>query len=529
MNSELFRGMIFNASLLLTISIFYNIYFAKYWKNKVLYNILLGVLIGFIGILVVINSVELSKGVIFDARSILVSVIGMFFGFIPTFIAVLIISIYRIIIGGAGTLTGVVTTVMTAVIGLIWYKYRLNNILLRKKGVWFEFYLFGFITHIIMLLCMLTLPREMVFSVIKAISIPVLVLYPVGTTLLCLVIFTGFKNIQTELNLKKSELYFRTMFEQAPIGISISNDTGILYVNLMFEKVLGRSKEEICALGWVNITHPDDLENDMIQYNLLKRGVIEGYSMLKRYLRPDGSSVWVNMTVASLHINNQAHNDHLCMIQDITDIMIAKDNLLESEAKYKNLYLEYQQKQVLLLSLINSIPDLIFYKDFDGIYMGCNKAFENFVGKKEDKVIGRNDYDLFDKETAASFRKMDMSMMKQKSQRKNEELVKYPDGEKVFLETLKTPYYDAENNVVGLIGISRDITERKQKEEEILYLNYHDILTGLYNRTFFEEAWKRLDEKSQLPLSIIIGDINGLKVINEVFGHEEGDKFLFEI
>jgi PAS domain S-box-containing protein len=214
------------------------------------------------------------------------------------------------------------------------------------------------------------------------------------------------------------------------------------------------------------------------------------------------------------------------MIQDITDIMIARDNLQESEAKYKNLYLEYQKKQVLLLSLINSIPDLIFYKDFDGIYMGCNKAFEEFVGKKEDEIIGSNDYDLFDKETAESFRKMDLSMMKQKSQRKNEELVKYPEGEKVFLETLKTPYYDTENNVLGLIGVSRDITERKQKEEEILYLNYHDVLTGLYNRTFFEEAWKRLDDRSQLPLSIIIGDINGLKLINNAFGNKEGDKLL---
>jgi diguanylate cyclase (GGDEF)-like protein/PAS domain S-box-containing protein len=296
----------------------------------------------------------------------------------------------------------------------------------------------------------------------------------------------------------------------------------------MFEKVLCRSKEEISALGWVSITHPDDRKKDMEQYDYLKKGLIDGYSMLKRYLRPDGSYVWVNMTVASLHINKQANNDHLCMIQDITDIMIARDNLQESEAKYKNLYLEYQKKQVLLLSLINSIPDLIFYKDFDGIYMGCNKAFEKFVGKKEDEIIGSNDYDLFDKETAESFRKMDLSMMKQKSQRKNEELVKYPEGEKVFLETLKTPYYDTENNVLGLIGVSRDITERKQKEEEILYLNYHDVLTGLYNRTFFEEAWKRLDERSQLPLSIIIGDINGLKLINNAFGNKEGDKLLVE-
>lgn len=102
-------------------------------------------------------------------------------------------------------------------------------------------------------------------------------------------------------------------------------------------------------------------------------------------------------------------------------------------------------------------------------------------------------------------------------------------GTKAFLETLKTPYSNSDGMVLGLIAVSRDITERKKREEETLYLTYHDILTGLYNRRFFEEQIKVLNNENHMPLSIIIGDINGLKLINDALGHNEGDKLLVEV
>ena len=187
-----------------------------------------------------------------------------------------------------------------------------------------------------------------------------------------------------------------------------------------------------------------------------------------------------------------------------------------------------QQKETLLLSLLDSIPDLIFYKDIDGVYMGCNKAFEQFVGKPCARIIGSTDLDLFPRDVAESFRAMDVAMMSQKQQRKNEEEVTYPDGHKVDLETLKTPYYDKEGNVLGLIGVSRDISERKAKELEILYLNNTDVLTGLYNRRYYEKEKERLDQYCPLPFSVIMADLNGLKLINDSFGHSKGDAMLVE-
>ncbi|HZK88103.1 MAG TPA: HD domain-containing phosphohydrolase, partial [Anaerovoracaceae bacterium] len=474
------------------------------------------------------NTVNFSSGVIFDTRSILISVSGLFFGYIPTIIAAVIISAYRILIGGTGAFTGVTVTVVTAGIGLIWHYFRINKILLKTKNPWGEFYLFGLITHIGMLLCMLTLPKYMISDVLKAMTMPILLLYPIGSLFLCMLIYFGVKNVQTKLNLEESELRFRTLVEEAPIGITLSKNNHQFYINSMYEKILGRTKEEIMNLGWEQITYPYDLNQEMEKYELLKKHKINTYSMVKRYIRGDGSIIWANMTVASLNINSQLGENNICMVQDISDLIKINENLKANELRYKNLYLDFENKQLLLVSLLNSMKDLIFYKDPEGIYLGCNEAFEKFVGKGREQIVGFTDFDLFGNKRAALFKQKDIEMLKQNSPLKNEELVPYSDGSMVWMETLKSPFCDSNGNVLGLIGVSRDITERKKQEEKILYLNYHDILTGLYNRTFFEKEKVDIDKEENLPLSVIIGDINGLKLINDGFSLEEGDKILIE-
>jgi len=200
--------------------------------------------------------------------------------------------------------------------------------------------------------------------------------------------------------------------------------------------------------------------------------------------------------------------------------------LRASEKKYKNLYQEFQQKQALLVSLINSIPDLIFYKDKNSVYLGCNHAFEGFAGLKAEKLIGLTDLDMFDQEMAKSFRMIDREVMQQGQVRINEQLVHYPDGRQVLFETLKTPYYDPQGNVLGIIGTGRDITERKKKEADILFLSYNDVLTTLYNRTYFAEAMKQLEAVCDKSIGLVMCDVDGLKIINDTLGHDTGDIIL---
>ncbi len=99
-------------------------------------------------------------------------------------------------------------------------------------------------------------------------------------------------------------------------------------------------------------------------------------------------------------------------------------------------------------------------------------------------------------------------------------------GEIIWFEESTTPFYDRRGNLLVVEGILRDITKKKITEEQLTYISFHDGLTDLYNRAYFEEELKRMDTKRQLPLSYITGDIDGLKLVNDAFGHKEGDRLL---
>jgi len=133
----------------------------------------------------------------------------------------------------------------------------------------------------------------------------------------------------------------------------------------------------------------------------------------------------------------------------------------------------------LLNALLNSVPDLVFYKDLNGHYMGCNAAVEKLFGLPEKEVVGKSDYDIFPKEIADFFKEKDQQMLKSGVPQRNEEWVTYPDGERVLLDTLKTPFYTTEGELIGLIGVSRDITLIKEQEEQLRSSRKMDALGKL--------------------------------------------------
>ncbi|MEI7501358.1 MAG: PAS domain S-box protein [Bacteroidota bacterium] len=140
---------------------------------------------------------------------------------------------------------------------------------------------------------------------------------------------------------------------------------------------------------------------------------------------------------------------------------------------------EITRQSALITSLLDSIPDIIFFKDTEGIYLGCNPPFAEFVGKSRNEIIGKTDYDLFGHEIGDFFRYHDNEMLKQKLPRHNEEWITYPDGRKILIDTLKTPYRGSDGSLIGILGISRDITDRKKAEDKVREseANFH---------TFFE-------------------------------------------
>lgn len=104
--------------------------------------------------------------------------------------------------------------------------------------------------------------------------------------------------------------------------------------------------------------------------------------------------------------------------------------------------------------------------------------------------------------------------------------VERPDGSRILLEVFGTPVNDPQGKPWASLVAFMDITDRKKAENELLYLSFHDHLTGLYNRRYFEQELKKMDTPENLPLSIIMFDVNGLKLVNDSFGHDLGDVLL---
>ncbi len=138
-----------------------------------------------------------------------------------------------------------------------------------------------------------------------------------------------------------------------------------------------------------------------------------------------------------------------------------------ARVKARHVSRDLERHLSLLRSLINNTPDLIFYKDSEGIYRGCNRAFEAFVGMGEDELVGKTDHDLFPADRAAEFKASDRRVLDSGEPEKFEEWVTYPDGRRVLLDTRKMPFFGADGDFLGLIGISRDLTDRALIESRL--------------------------------------------------------------
>gem|GEM_PF-1061816 len=139
---------------------------------------------------------------------------------------------------------------------------------------------------------------------------------------------------------------------------------------------------------------------------------------------------------------------------ELTERLRTEKALLESE----------RQKRL----IIETVPDLIWLKDTDGKFLACNRMFEHFYGVKEDDIIGKTDYDFVDRELADSFREHDKATVAADRPLRNERWLTFPDdGRRILFETTRTPLKDDNGTVLGSLGISRDITERRQTEDAL--------------------------------------------------------------
>ncbi len=325
--------------------------------------------------------------------------------------------------------------------------------------------------------------------------------------------------------LAADEEMFRTVFDQAPIGIAVSTPGNMAVgrnfettvVNRMFRKIVGRTDAELQGLGWPDITHPDDRPVALDGHERLNGGEIDDFALAMRYLRPDGSEVWVNAKTVRMH-TGEAEEYSLVLVEDITARRSAETALLESE----------RSKAVLL----SHLPGLAYRCRYDRewtmefVSEGC-KAL---TGYDMESLLGNRDISFNDL-IAPEYRRFLWDewarVLPRRQNFRNEYEIITRDGRRKWVLELGQGIYD-EDSVVALEGIVIDITSQKENEARILYMSEHDSMTGLFNRRYYERIRSEMDVSETLPLSVAVCDIDGLHLVNDVFGLEAGDRLIVE-
>jgi diguanylate cyclase (GGDEF)-like protein/PAS domain S-box-containing protein len=198
--------------------------------------------------------------------------------------------------------------------------------------------------------------------------------------------------------LRQSEERFRTMFEEAPLGMGIFDaQTGAAYdVNTRYAEIIGRTKEEALTSNWMQYTHPDDIKENLYKTGLLNSGRISSFSMDKRFVMPDGAVIWVNVTVASFRHGESGSTRLLYMVEDINE---RKQS--EEEIRYLSFYDQltglynrrFYEQELRRIDKPENLPITLILADINGLKL-INDAFGHLEGDlllKEFAAIIKNE------------------------------------------------------------------------------------------------------------------------------------------
>jgi len=246
--------------------------------------------------------------------------------------------------------------------------------------------------------------------------------------------------------LREAEAHFRMIFENVYTGILLVDAATreVKEVNDLALKVMGCNRDEVVGRVCHRNICPAEFDNCPI---LDKGQQVDNSERL--ILRKDGTSIPILKTVTRVEFGGRRF-----LLESFVDISERK----LAEEKLKN------QKEF-LATLLNAIPNPVFYKDIEGRYTGCNRSFEDFIGKSGDELLGKTVYELAPREVAEKYAEKDNELFDQPGTQVYEWKIARPDGTSREVIFSKATFNDSRGNIAGLVGVVLDITERKRAEE----------------------------------------------------------------
>ena len=309
----------------------------------------------------------------------------------------------------------------------------------------------------------------------------------------------------------------RSILEQAPVGIVRADLTGrLVQANPKFCEIVGRSEAELKTLRIHDITHPDDLDSCSVLFAALAAGE-SSCAIVKRYIRADGSFVWVNVTASTIRDSNGHPQFVMGVVSDLTEQRLA-------EEERKKISAEFEQQARIIDTVLSSITDFAYTFDLSGRFVYVNKALLDLWGLRLEDAVGKNFFDLkYPDSLAAKLQQQIQQVIE--SRRPLSDVTPYtsPTGAGGFYEYIFSPVFADDGSVELVAGSTRDISDhqnilealRRSEESfrqladampQIVWAANPDGRLDYYNRRWFEYINLPTDDTENASWDLYIHD-----------------------
>lgn len=441
MGENVMMSFVNNVSLLLALGVIYEavIFVPKRLEKYV--QCLTGVIIGLIGVAIMSFPLRLPQGVVFDSRSILISVTGMTFGTIPTIITMVITALYRILEGGNGVWTGILVIAVSGCLGLLGHTRVFMD---HYKYKWLRLYMFGLLVELAKLVCFLTLPVP--FTVVLDVALPGLLIYPTATVFLGLLLYHQQQHHESVIRLQEAEERYKSLFDnsRAPMFLIDAETGAIVDANPAVCEYYGWDLNTLrnMTVYQINTLSAQETQEEMSKAILERKNYFNF-----RHRKANGEIM--DVEVYSSPISLKGRWLLYSIVHDISPRVASEKALTESENRFR--------------MLVDGAPDAIFIQT-DYKFAFVNEACRILYGAKSvDELLGTDVMSRFDTQFHDAVSKRIKLLNEDQIAAPPMEQIHYKmDGTPVHVDVTAVPILYKEKN--GALVFVRDITQRKKLE-----------------------------------------------------------------